>query len=34
MVTQNDSGLVGVAVLHSNDSGGTDVTVYLVDTAA
>jgi hypothetical protein len=26
---QNDSGISGVAVLASNDAGGTDVTVYL-----
>jgi hypothetical protein len=34
MKAQNDSGLAGVAVLTSNDAGGTDVTVYLVDTTA
>jgi hypothetical protein len=30
MWEQNDSGLSGVAVLQTNDAGGTDVTVYLV----
>jgi hypothetical protein len=30
MTEQNDSGVSGVAVLQSNDAGGTDVTVYLV----
>jgi hypothetical protein len=28
---QSDSGLAGVAVLTSNDAGGTDVTVYVVE---
>jgi hypothetical protein len=28
---QSDSGIAGVAVLTSNDAGGTDVTVYVVD---
>ncbi len=30
MWEQNDSGLSGIAVLQTNDAGGTDVTVYLV----
>ncbi len=30
MREQSDSGMSGVAVLQSNDAGGTDVTVYLV----
>lgn len=29
LTVQNDSGYAGVAVLESNDSGGTDVSVYL-----
>ncbi|HVL26105.1 MAG TPA: hypothetical protein VM450_18575 [Thermomicrobiales bacterium] len=28
---QSDSGMAGVAVLTTNDAGGTDVTVYVVD---
>lgn len=30
MREQNDSGITGVAVLATNDAGGTDVTVFLV----